>query len=70
MFVLQNVEEELDVATESFLEGENCIVDMDKREVNHFVCCAIRRYMFICSPQCVVTHNTASCVFSADCLMR
>ena len=62
LLVLQNVEEELDVATESFLEGENCIVDMDRREVSHFVCCSVNAHLFAPLSDCVV--------FSADCLMH
>lgn len=33
LFLHQNINEELDVAVESFLEGEACKIDMAKREV-------------------------------------
>ena len=52
--MLQKVDEELDVATESFLEGENCTVNMERREVSHFVCWAmnytVRPPPSVCAP--------------------
>lgn len=36
-FYFQNIEEELDLATEAFLDGEACMVDSDKKEV----CCVV-----------------------------
>lgn len=33
-YFLQDINEELDLATESFLEGDACKVDLDKKEVS------------------------------------
>ena len=30
---LQNVDAELQLATEAFLDGEGCVIDMEKKEV-------------------------------------
>lgn len=37
--LIQDIDNQLQLATESFLEGDDCTVDMNKREVQCFLYC-------------------------------
>ena len=44
----QNLNAELQLATESFLDGEGCVIDMDKKEVQGIFAVCSLSLLYVC----------------------